>query len=470
MSSNSKEIAKLKKKYSKWPWETGISGLKNWLLQNMPVVFVLWLLRKLLVKSDYKLKRESIKFFMSSNIAYGASRIRRCDRLLAIGLRLIDQNLPDSYIGLIRNATRSALHCPENRVELTDTVLLGTRQLKVSLLDATSWYQLSRGLFSLGFFRAAWIARENSLDNSILETLVADASVTTLYRGIQAHFERGEIIEVDKILLESGRLFSSKISKLIRESVSLLQGDPRGSAKIVSLQNSPNCDYFFDLINGRSVAIVGPGVPQGDYGKEIDEFDTVIRIKFIGSEMLDGKNLHGSKTDISYLGAVSELQLQEIGIRKEHENLKLILCSDNSRNSISLIPIFEIGRDNILYRTPTTSGLRTLYEVLKFSPSKIKIYGFDFYATLIPYSAEMTAFYERSSWKFGHPNDFIEDGVYLKFARARDFSNHDPVSNFCFAQNLYKAGLFDIEPYGKSILELTPYQYVERLEEMLGDW
>ena len=54
--------------------------------------------------------------------------------------------------------------------------------------------------------------------------------------------------------------------------------------------------------------------------------------------------------------------------------------------------------------------------------------------------------------------------------RARDFSEHDPVSNFCFAQNLYKAGLFQIEPYGASILALTPYQYVERLEEMLGDW
>ena len=82
----------------------------------------------------------------------------------------------------------------------------------------------------------------------------------------------------------------------------------------------------------------------------------------------------------------------------------------------------------------------------------------------------MTEFYENSSWKFGHPNDFAKAGVYFKFARARDFSYHDPVSNFCFAQNLYKAGLFDIEPYGKSILELTPYQYVERLEEMLGDW
>ena len=59
---------------------------------------------------------------------------------------------------------------------------------------------------------------------------------------------------------------------------------------------------------------------------------------------------------------------------------------------------------------------------------------------------------------------------YPKVEITSSFGAHDPVSNFCFAQNLYKAGLFDIEPYGKSILELTPYQYVERLEEMLGDW
>ena len=61
-------------------------------------------------------------------------------------------------------------------------------------------------------------------------------------------------------------------------------------------------------------------------------------------------------------------------------------------------------------------------------------------------------------------------GELQKCEIPKSFSAHDPVSNFCFAQNLYKAGLFDIEPYGKSILELTPYQYVERLEEMLGDW
>jgi hypothetical protein len=30
--------------------------------------------------------------------------------------------------------------------------------------------------------------------------------------------------------------------------------------------------------------------------------------------------------------------------------------------------------------------------------------------------------------------------------------------------------MFEIEPFGASILALAPYQYVERLEEMLGDW
>jgi hypothetical protein len=65
-------------------------------------------------------------------------------------------------------------------------------------------------------------------------------------------------------------------------------------------------------------------------------------------------------------------------------------------------------------------------------------------------------------WKFS--------GVVSRHEITTSFSTHDPVSNFCFEQNLYEAGLFEIEPYGASILALTPYQYVERLEEMLGDW
>ena len=81
------------------------------------------------------------------------------------------------------------------------------------------------------------------------------------------------------------------------------------------------------------------------------------------------------------------------------------------------------------------------------------------------------SFYRVNGWKFGsNYSTVFKDGYLSCSTIAKSFSAHDPVSNLCFAQNLYKAGLFEIEPYGKSILELTPYQYVERLEEMLGDW
>jgi hypothetical protein len=116
------------------------------------------------------------------------------------------------------------------------------------------------------------------------------------------------------------------------------------------------------------------------------------------------------------------------------------------------------------------SGVRTIIQILRFLPARVKNFGFDFYSTLKPYNDEYTNFYENQSWRLGHANDFIHRGEYIRVVRAKDFSLHDPVSNFCFAQNLYKAGLFEIGPYGASILALTPYQYVERLEEMLGDW
>ena len=152
------------------------------------------------------------------------------------------------------------------------------------------------------------------------------------------------------------------------------------------------------------------------------------------------------------------------------EKLKLIISTKTSIDKLGKTMVYVFQPCEVLYRTPSVSGVRTIIQVLRYLPARVKNFGFDFYTTLKPYSDEYTDFYENQSWRLGHANDFIQRGEYVRSMRAKDFSEHDPVSNFCFAQNLYKAGLFEIEPYGASILALTPYQYVERLEEMLGDW
>ena len=466
MNNNTKAIAKLKRNSRKWPTELGINGCKNWLLLKLPAFLVLWLLRNFLVESEYRLKRESMKFFRYSNIAYGARQIRRCDRLLKIALNLACRDKDLDYVALIRNAVQSTSKDSKKRSDFSGNLLADIRRLEISMFDASSWYQLSRGLFSLGYFRAAWVARENSLDLSISEGFLVNAGSNAQLRRLQAHFERMELKEMDKLRYSNlcKHLTHFENFRALIESTQINLSDVSDSRR------SKSVDLFRELITAKTVAIVGPGSPQNDYGVEIDSFETVIRIKFIGNELLDASSYHGARTDISFIGAISAIKLQEKSLIKNIKKFQLILSNQTSVESIGSVPIYEIQDEGVIYRTPTTAGIRTLKEVIKYAPSKLKIYGFDFYSNLNPYSKEMTKFYEESSWRFGHPNDFVTSGVYSKFARARDFSEHDPVSNFCFAQNLYKAGLFDIEPYGKSILELTPFQYVERLEEMLGDW
>ena len=470
MESNVKKIAKFKKKYSKQSLNNNIFKSKSLVLTYLPSAFSVWILRHVLIKSDYKLKRESIKFFHLSNRAYGARGLRKCCRLLSVAIQLLGSNFPQNFELLLNNAVSVTFKNSKCRSSLSDSIFDATKEIDVMVFDATSWYQLSRGLFSLGYFRAAWVARENSIERSVLEAAMKNASTTALLRGVQALFEKTRFVDLREVLLKNKEKFSNKTFLDIESCLSLIEKSVRLTAEGELFNVESNRKLLMDLVLEKTVALVGPGVPHDDFGNEIDAFDTVIRLKFIDRGMLDDRRFHGDRTDVSFIGVVTAVKLQEDNMEKDLKSFKLLLSNPTKFSKIGSTPIYSFNDSDVVFRTPTTSGIRTLNEILKFSPAKLKIFGFDFYTTLTPYSKQITEFYETSSWVFEHPNDFVADGVYFMFARARDFSVHDPVSNFCFAQNLYKAGLFDIEPYGKSILELTPYQYVERLEEMLGDW
>ena len=223
------------------------------------------------------------------------------------------------------------------------------------------------------------------------------------------------------------------------------------------------------------MALVGTGSPSGHHGDEIDSTDTIVRVKFIDDALLPANNAHGRRTDIAYIGgenAIMAVKAQQFADSDSVviEKLKLVISTRTSINKIGKTLVYAFEPGEVLDRTTAVSGMRSIAKILRMSPSGVSVYGFDFLVSTKPYSVEYTNFYEYSSWRLGHSNDFVQGGAYTRSVRAKDFSVHDFVSNFCFAQNLYKAGLFEIEPYGASILALTPYQYVERLEEMLGDW
>ncbi len=436
----------------------------------MPPVFVVWLLKKFLIKSDYKLKRESKKFFELCNRSYDARKIRETNRLLIVALNLVGFDASHSYEALLRNAVKSTFKNPSSRLCQTERILIATQALKKSLFDATSWYQLSRGLFYLGYFRAAWVARENSLDLSIIEGSSQGSGATAVSRAVEAHLERFELASVRTTLVEAN-VFSPKVLDSFQELLSLFEGVVVANSAEEKSKYGESERLIHELVHGKKVVLVGSGSAHGQHGVEIDSADSVARIKYPGAGYLLDKFFFGKRCDISYYGSLGPLrELAAISSYEFFDDLSLIVSGEADSSAVRTTLVFCEDQDLPIYRSTVYSGLRLLISLIRRSPSSLRLFGFDFYSDREPYNSGMKSFYERDGWKIGDGFLFGTKTDYSKGTITSSFGAHDPVSNFCFAQNLYKAGLFDIEPYGKSILELTPYQYVERLEEMLGDW
>ena len=451
----------------------GLARVKTFVLENSPAWLVVALLRRFVTKNDYQSKRESITFFQRANVAYGAHKQRRSARLLRVAFGLLGDELPMSYVRLIIGATNQTQRDASRRSALSVEILAATKALAIDITDATGWYQLSRGLFSVGYFRAAWVARENSIELSIREGEAAGVGANAVGRAIQAHLERRNFAEVEALLARStGQINESRLRD-IRDYLDMMQNkyvmpplDPK----------SPNFEaekLFSELITGKSVALVGRGAPSGQYGDEIDSADTVFRLKYMGKQYLGLQEFHGHRCDISQFNSLEALiELSKIGQPQELiEDLKIVLCvTPVPQVSLQGKPILQTISVETLYRTNYVSGMRSLSQAMRFAPKSLKVFGFDFYSKRELYSAETIEFFKSGSPIFADPFMYGFSGISKVMISLNFCDGHDPVSNFCFAQNLYQAGLFEIEPFGASILALTPYQYVERLEEMLGDW
>jgi len=470
VSSNSKKIAKLKKKYSKWPIDRDRAGFNTKVLTILPRNLTILLLKRFLVKSEYRLKRESTKYFHLSNRAYGRGELKKCDRLLTIAIELVGSNFPYSYNILLRDAASTTFKNSNIRGLMSDSVLIATKQISPAIFDATSWYQLSRGLFSLGYFRAAWVARENSLDLSIVEGSTTSSSPTAVSRAIEAHLERLNFDPVKRALTEKIGL-SSKDLESFREAVNLLDGTSIKNQFDERVSDGDPEVLFRKLVTGKKVALVGAGPPRGEYGEDIDSADTVARPKFVGVENLPSQKFHGARCNIAYEAAIDVLaEYVDLGLNIDFFDDIDLLVSTSDLKSFCSKPVANLSTTIPMYRTTAISGIILLYQLIGAFPKSLVVYGFDFRASRKQYSDPARDFLNDHGPLLGHPYPGFDSEDIPAWLVASDFTWHDFVSNFCFAQNLYRAGLFDIEPYGKSILELTPYQYVERLEEMLGDW
>jgi len=437
-----------------------------------PSALVVFVLRKSVLATKYQQQRESKVFFDRANVAYGLRKRLQLRRHTTTAFHLLGDDFAGAYCEFILATVLETFETPSARQRLSGEVIEATRALGIESSDATGWYQLSRGLCAFGFLRAAWYARENSLDLSIREGSEAGSSENQIMRALQAKLERRMLLNLGPDL---EKIVKSDEYKWIayRDYFEMISGKWLSGSQSLPANRYDEQDDLARLVTDKYVTLVAPGEIQGEYGHEIDKSDVVVRIKFVGKKYLSAQKFFGERCDISQYN--SSKTLENLDHSKELpefiRNLKLILLSVPGPKVLGSTPCMYLSILPPLYRTTSTSGLRPFFALIRSKPKTLKLFGFDFYSSRSQYNISMLQFYVSPESQILDYSLLLDKDFLMPLSEiARSFRGHDPVSNFCFAQNLYQAGLFEIEPVGKSILELTPYQYVERLEKMLGDW
>jgi glycerophosphoryl diester phosphodiesterase len=215
---------------------------------------------------------------------------------------------------------------------------------------------------------------------------------------------------------------------------------------------------FKEFIQGRSIAIVGPAIPETFVADEINSFDLVVRTNFpVGNSL--PTEIYGRYPDISYNMIDTPLSTNiDLSEFSNSDDIKFTIFNDENivkeykkiTKNVTIITRKYFDCTGIFWSGFPMAVQRIIYDLLHFSPLKIKIFGVNFYTSKILSHKNYNG-YENSAFPI------------------RLFRCHDPISNFLFCKNLYENNFISSDKTGVNILQLNRYDYSELANEIIGN-
>ncbi|WP_163537039.1 hypothetical protein [Gracilibacillus sp. YIM 98692] len=301
-----------------------------------------------------------------------------------------------------------------------------------------------------GLFQVANIARNKSI-KSAYQLLDYTMNSNTLIQGFKAYIDQGDLDKANQALL-SLKKNSLEKSRLNRMEIlySILKGDKELTSKLSKKLFSED-QAFFNYINGKTIAIVGPAPIEEDLSAEINSFDIVVRFNYIGDNHLPSEGF-GNRINVSYYNNGT------VGNLKRLDNINFLnaldfTCFKSLKHSFQnkLIAAHK-GRkfrspEEFLFNGSSLLLPNVLFDILHFNPKFIKVFHNNLYLSNTPHYN-------------GYHNKRKENrSLWYSFAA------HDIITQFNFVKNLWKMKQFQADKTLKSVLKLTPEKYVELMEE-----
>ena len=455
--------------------------LKRWVFLLLPSKISVWLFRKYLEKDRERNSLAAAKFLVDANKIYLTKYFRLLPKFLFFALKLGNTNLPNTYLRFFINSAIETRRRPAKRKLVSEHIYKSTLNLDHRQSTAHGWKLISLALTGFGHIRAGTVARKYCLEAALCEVIDGKASSRTLHLAIRGLLESRRFDEAISCI-------ESHISDLDPNSADQTYGDYLA----LMHQRRPNFVYSKlkkvalideisrDLINDKSIALVATGVIKTFSGNDIDQHDTVARVKFQGFDIMPKAEFSGTRCDLT---SYNEDLVDKFVAKSNSDptyikflsDVKLINLKQKTTVKIGNIPVRNMIAWAPTFMTTATSGTLFLFDVLRQEPKKVKLFGFDYYTEREVYNSALLDFYKKSDAykEIGLPKNWFDLSSHQKTSAtiASGFIPHDPRSDFLLVKNLYElSGLIDGTPEVLEILNLTADEYDMRLEEMLGDW
>ena len=222
--------------------------------------------------------------------------------------------------------------------------------------------------------------------------------------------------------------------------------------KKIAHNDDPKCasNLFLKKIQNKSVAIVGPSNSKILRGKEIDNFDIVIRTNC--TKILNKPTkVFGKKTSIIYFNS-HRVRIDLPNIKKISNKVEwLVFKSQNDLKKTGLKKkSLRVSKSpqNLMYLSYPMALQNIIFDILRFNPSKVKLFYFDLYSGSKAYNENYKNF------------DLSKKDI------SNSIRAHDIIGCFNFTKQFYDLKIIDIDDKTCKILKSSLFSYAKKLDSL----
>ena len=357
----------------------------------------------------------------------------------------------------------------------------GTRQIteKAAKEDGSVchhgfWLELRRTLIALGFLRAGGIMRDRALNTLFAQLELSGRKYAPQPLAIfQAALECGDFDTAGSYVKDAGDSPGEKKGSLLSPLPTLFgqfkNRPDREIRQALRLWDRP-FQRLRQLVQDKSVAIVGPSVTESELSSEIDSHEVVVRCGFMGPSSLPPGA--GEKTSVSFYAGHKVRELVSRGQSKALNALELVLLKHSSDRE----RLREIGVDDkfigvslparqAFFDTHPMAIPQVVHNLVFARPRGVKVFKVNFFLEPgYPAGYEIGREIRKDQgWK--NNNYKVQDPA----AKCESFANvHDPLAQFRFMKHAWRCGLIKGDKEFTDIINLSGEEYLRRLENIYG--